>query len=254
MEFMKKIVLKGGNIMKVRLLLGILLVFLFILAGCNKETDTAQHKKENLKEEKIKIVEEKSYTLVDSITHDHVLSYSAIIKNESDKTLNVNDTTIKYVNKTGKVIDPHIIPNDPDVHLAPYILKPGEKGYISAEGIINKEPDTYDVKVKINPIKPASNVKSLKVKEDVMKQEKENHILHITGTATNNTKQSIEYILVGAAVYGEHNEFIGTTFQSEEAQLTPGKSISFDSTSSQIPDKELAKVKTYKVVASTYQE
>ncbi|MED3932522.1 FxLYD domain-containing protein [Priestia megaterium] len=161
---------------------------------------------------------------------------------------------IKYVNKTGKVIDPHIIPNDPDVHLAPYILKPGEEGYISAEGIINKEPDTYDVKVKINPIKPASDVKSLKVKEDAMNQEKENHILHITGTATNNTKQSIEYILVGAAVYGKHDEFIGTTFQSEEAQLTPGKSISFDSTSSQIPDKELAKVKTYKVVASTYQE
>jgi hypothetical protein len=227
---------------------------LLILAGCNKETDTAQHKKEKTKEGKIKIVEEKSYTLVDSITHDHVLSYSAVIKNESDKTLNVNDTTIKYVNKTGKVIDPHIIPNDPDVHLAPYILKPGEEGYISAEGIINKEPDTYDVKVKINPIKPASDVKSLKVKEDAMNQEKENHILHITGTATNNIKQSIEYILVGAAVYGKHDEFIGTTFQSEEAQLTPGKSISFDSTSSQIPDKELAKVKTYKVVASTYQE
>ncbi|MCY9018009.1 FxLYD domain-containing protein [Priestia megaterium] len=240
--------------MNVRLLLGVLLAFLLILAGCNKETDTAQHKKEKTKEGKIKIVEEKSYTLVDSITHDHVLSYSAVIKNESDKTLNVNDTTIKYVNKTGKVIDPHIIPNDPDVHLAPYILKPGEEGYISAEGIINKEPDTYDVKVKINPIKPASDVKSLKVKEDAMNQEKENHILHITGTATNNIKQSIEYILVGAAVYGKHDEFIGTTFQSEEAQLTPGKSISFDSTSSQIPDKELAKVKTYKVVASTYQE
>ncbi|MGF9944410.1 FxLYD domain-containing protein [Priestia megaterium] len=240
--------------MNVRLLLGVLLAFLLIQAGCNKETDTAQHKKEKTKEGKIKIVEEKSYTLVDSITHDHVLSYSAVIKNESDKTLNVNDTTIKYVNKTGKVIDPHIIPNDPDVHLAPYILKPGEEGYISAEGIINKEPDTYDVKVKINPIKPASDVKSLKVKEDAMNQEKENHILHITGTATNNTKQSIEYILVGAAVYGKHDEFIGTTFQSEEAQLTPGKSISFDSTSSQIPDKELAKVKTYKVVASTYQE
>ncbi|PFR97888.1 FxLYD domain-containing protein [Priestia megaterium] len=240
--------------MKVRLLLGVLLAFLLILAGCNKETDTAQHKKEKTKEGKIKIVEEKSYTLVDSITHDHALSYSAVIKNESDKTLNVNDTTIKYVNKTGKVIDPHIIPNDPDVHLAPYILKPGEEGYISAEGIINKEPDTYDVKVKINPIKPASHVKRLKVKEDAMNQGKENHILHITGTATNNTKQPIEYILVGAAVYGKHNEFIGTTFQSEEAQLTPGKSISFDSTSSQIPDKELAKVKKYKVVASTYQE
>ncbi|CAI8866050.1 Lipoprotein [Priestia megaterium] len=240
--------------MKVRLLLGVLLAFLLILAGCNKETYTAQHKKEKTKEGKVKIVEEKSYTLVDSITHDHVLSYSAVIKNESDKTLNVNDTTIKYVNKTGKVIDPQISPNDPDVHLAPYILKPGEEGYISAEGIINKEPDTYDVKVKINPIKPASHVKSLKVKEDAINQEKENHILHITGTATNNTKQSIEYILVGAAVYGKHDEFIGTTFQSEEAQLTPGKSISFDSTSSQIPDKELAKVKTYKVVASTYQE
>lgn len=45
--------------MKVRLLLGILLAFLFILAGCNKETDTAQHKKEKTKDEKIKIVEEK---------------------------------------------------------------------------------------------------------------------------------------------------------------------------------------------------
>ncbi len=44
---------------------------------------------------------------------------------------------------------------------SPYILKPGEEGYISAEGIINKEPDTYDVKVKINPIKPASDVKRI---------------------------------------------------------------------------------------------
>ncbi|MEJ9305961.1 FxLYD domain-containing protein [Priestia megaterium] len=254
MELVKKIVLNGGMITKVRLLLGILLAFLFILAGCNKETDTAQHKKEKTKDEKIKIVEEKSYTLADSITHNNVLSYSAVIKNESDQTLNVNDTTIKYVNKTGKVLDPHIIPSDPDVHLAPYVLKPGEEGYISAEGIINKEPDTYNVKVKINPIKPASNVQSLKIKGDAMSQEKENHILHIKGTATNNTKESIEYILVGGALYGKQNEFIGTTFQSEEAQLTPGKSISFDAASSQIPDKELAKVKKYKVVAFTYQE
>jgi PBP1b-binding outer membrane lipoprotein LpoB len=52
MEFVKKIVLNGGIIMKVRLLLGILLAFLFILAGCSKETDTAQHKKEKTKDEK----------------------------------------------------------------------------------------------------------------------------------------------------------------------------------------------------------
>ncbi|MFP7732091.1 FxLYD domain-containing protein [Priestia aryabhattai] len=106
----------------------------------------------------------------------------------------------------------------------------------------------------INPIKPASDVKRLKVKDDAVNQEKDNHILHITGTATNNTKEPIEYMMVGAAVYGKNNEFIGTTFQSEEAQLTPGKSISFNSISSQIPDKELAKVKKYRVVASTYQE
>ncbi|WP_456318008.1 FxLYD domain-containing protein [Priestia megaterium] len=87
-----------------------------------------------------------------------------------------------------------------------------------------------------------------------MSQEKENYILHIKGTATNNTKEPTEYILVGGALYGKQNEFIGTIFQSEEAQLTPGKSIPFDATSSQIPDKELAKVKKYKVVASTYQE
>ncbi|MED3932521.1 hypothetical protein ABEY43_17675 [Priestia megaterium] len=88
--------------MNVRLLLGVLLAFLLILAGCNKETDTAQHKKEKTKEGKIKIVEEKSYTLVDSITHDHVLSYSAVIKNESDKTLNVNDTTYKICKQNWK--------------------------------------------------------------------------------------------------------------------------------------------------------
>ncbi len=35
--------------MKVRLLLGVLLAFLLILAGCNKETDTAQHKKKQKK-------------------------------------------------------------------------------------------------------------------------------------------------------------------------------------------------------------
>lgn len=240
--------------MKVRLLLGILLSIFLILAGCNKETNTTQNKEEKVKQEKIKVVEEKRYTLLDSVTNDNILSYSAVIKNESKETLSVNDINIKYVNKTGKVIDPNIVPSDPDVHLAPYILKPGEEGYVSAEGIINKEPDQYDIKVNINPIKPASTIKKLKVKNYSVNQEKDNQIMHVTGTTKNNTKKPMEYIMVGAAIYGKNNEFIGTTFESKEAQLDPGKSISFDSISSQIPNKELAKAKKYKIVVSTYQE
>ncbi|MBM6601930.1 FxLYD domain-containing protein [Priestia megaterium] len=237
--------------MKVKLLVGMLSIVM-ALAACTNDTtsDNTQKKQNEKKKQEIKVVEEKAYKYAGGLT------YSAVIKNESKKTLNVYDLKINYINKRDK-LEQNNVPAS--VRVAPYILKPGEKAYVSAEGAIDiSNFKNYDVKMTVPDVKPANDVMKLVVDKNSVKNDKDiqddETITHITGTVTNSTKKSVQYIMIGAGMYGKNHEFIGTTFDDLQEDLKPGESTSFDSYSAQIPKKELDKVKTYKVSASTYFE
>jgi hypothetical protein len=58
--------------------------------------------------------------------------------------------------------------------------------------------------------------------------------------------------MIGAGMYGKNHEFIGTAFGESKDSLKPGDSSSFDLSSQEIPQKELDKVKTFSVSATTY--
>jgi len=230
--------------MKVRLLVGTLLIVM-ALAGCTN--DSTKKKQNEEKKQEIKVVEEKSYK------YDGKFTYSAVIKNESKKTLNVNDLKINYINKKDKV-DENNVPAS--VRVAPYILKPGEKAYVSAEALTDLTNfKNYDVKMTLPDIRPANDVmklavnkNSVKINEDI----KNDETIDITGTVRNNTKKFAEYTMIGAGMYGKNHEFIGTAFGESEGSLQPGDSSSFDLSSQELPQKELDKVKTFNVSATTY--
>src|SRR6478736_7735556 len=126
--------------MKLRFLLVILLIVM-AMAGCtNDNTSDSKKKKQNEeKKQEIKVLEEKSYK------YDGKFTYTAVIKNESKKTLNINNLKINYVNEKDKV-DENNVPTN--VQVAPYILKPGEKAYISAEALTDLTKfKNYDAKM-----------------------------------------------------------------------------------------------------------
>ncbi|PGA17718.1 MULTISPECIES: hypothetical protein [Priestia] len=240
--------------MKSRLLVGMLLIIM-ALAGCTNDNinDSKQKKQNEEKKQEIKVVEEKSYK------YDGKFTYTAVIKNESKKTLNINDLKINYVNEKDKV-DENNVPTN--VHVAPYILKPGEKAYISAEALTDLTKfKNYDVKMTLPDIKPANDVmklavnkNSVKINEDIQghKDIEDDQVINIVGTVRNNTKKFAEYTMIGAGMYGKNHEFIGTAFGGSEGNLKPGDSRLFDLISPEIPQKELAKVKQFNVSATTY--
>ncbi|MEC1072084.1 hypothetical protein [Priestia megaterium] len=234
--------------MKVRLLVGVLLIVMAI-AGCTNDntSDSTKKKQNEEKKQGIKVVEEKSYK------YDGKFTYSAVIKNESEKTLNINDLKINYINKKDKVDKNNI---EASVRVAPYILKPGEKAYISAEALTDLTKfKNYDVKMTLPNIKPANDVlklevnkNSVKINEDIQDDE----TIYAVGTVRNNTKKFAEYTMIGAGMYGKNHEFIGTAFGESKNSLKPGDSSSFDLSSQEIPQKELDKIKTFSVSATTY--
>ncbi|WP_337050727.1 FxLYD domain-containing protein [Priestia megaterium] len=227
----------------------VMLLIVMAIAGCtNDNTSDSKKKKQNEeKKQEIKVVEEKSYK------YDGKFTYTAVIKNESKKTLNINNLKINYVNKKDKVDEGDVPAN---IQVAPYILKPGEKAYISAQAVTDLVKfKNYDVKITLPDIKPANDVMKLAVNKKSVKVNKDiedDETIYIVGTVRNNTKKFAEYTIVGAGMYGENHEFIGTAFGESGDSLKPGDSSSFDISSQQIPRKDLDKVKEFDVSATTY--
>ncbi|MBY0201304.1 hypothetical protein ACTHQ0_09035 [Priestia megaterium] len=233
--------------MKLRILVGMLLIVMAV-AGCTNDnmSDSTKEKQNEEKKQDIKVVEEKSYK------YDGKFTYSAIIKNESKKTLNINDLKINYINKKDQVDKNNI---EASVRVAPYILKPGERAYISAEALTDLTKLNYDVKMTLPNVKPANDVLKLEVNKNSVKINKDiqdDETIYAVGTVRNNTKKFAEYTMIGAGMYGKNHEFIGTAFGESKDSLKPGDSSSFDLSSQEIPQKELDKVKTFSVSATTY--
>ncbi len=170
--------------MKLRILVGMLLIVMAV-AGCTNDnmSDSTKEKQNEEKKQDIKVVEEKSYK------YDGKFTYSAIIKNESKKTLNINDLKINYINKKDQVDKNNI---EASVRVAPYILKPGERAYISAEALTDLTKLNYDVKMTLPNVKPANDVLKLEVNKNSVKINKDiqdDETIYAVGTVRNNTKK-----------------------------------------------------------------
>lgn len=123
---------------------------------------------------------------------------------------------------------------------------------MSAETYIDVPYTQYEnVDMTISPIMTTDKVKNLPIDDDSIRAEN-NNVVYLTGKTKNTTQKPINYITVGAAVYGKNHEFLGTTFDSKELQLNPGQSTPFESTSPKISNEDLAKAETYEVFAYTY--
>lgn len=197
----------------------------------------------------LKTEEETSYILYNSDIHHNTISYFAVIKNESEKSLDVSQINISYTDKDGDVIGNN---DSSSIHVSPYILESGQRGYVSAETNVDVAYNKYgNVNMKVSPVITSGKVKSLPIDKHWMKTE-DNNIVYLGGTTRNTTDKPLKYITVGAAIYGNNDEFIGTTFDSKKIMLNPDQSISFESTSPKISDKDLSKVKRYEVRTYAY--
>jgi hypothetical protein len=197
----------------------------------------------------LKTEEETSYILCNSDIHHNAISYFAVIKNESERSLDVSKIKISYTDRDGDVIGSN---DSSSIHVSPYILEPGQRGYVSAETNVDVAYNKYGtVHMTVSPVITSGKVKRLLIDKHWMKTE-DNNIVYLNGKTKNTTNKPLEYVTVGAAIYGNNDEFIGTTFDSKKVSLNPGQSMSFQSISPKISDKDLSKVKRYEVRAYAY--
>lgn len=249
--------------MRIKLLVGVFTSILMLI-GCESKIDKSSNKDKVIQQQasvknvekmpteqrvSLKTEEETSYILYNSDIHYNTISYFAVIKNESEKSLDVSEINISYTDKDGNVIGSN---DSSSVHVSPYILEPGQRGYVSAETNVDVAYNKYgSVNMTVSPVTTSSKVKSLLIDKHWMKIE-DNNIVYLNGTTKNTTDKPLEYITVGTAIYGNNDEFIGTTIDSKKIRLNPGQSISFESTSPKISDQDLSKVKRYEVHAYAY--
>lgn len=249
--------------MRIKLLVGVCTSILMLI-GCESKMDKSPNEDKVIQQQasgknvekmpteqrpSLKTEEETSYILYNSDIHHNAISYFAVIKNESGKSLDVSQINISYTDKDGDVIGSN---DSSSIHVSPYILKPGQRGYVSAEINVDVAYNKYgSASMTVSPVITSGKVKSLPIDKHWMKTE-DNHIVYLNGKTKNTTDKPLECITVGAAIYGNNDEFIGTTFDSKKITLNPGQSISFESISPKISDQDLSKVKRYEVRAYAY--
>lgn len=223
----------------------------------NNESSQIKSEPNQIADVEITTINQVSYAF-QSILDSNKVSFSAIVKNETNETIKLDKIVITYTDKEGKVVGI----SSGLTYAAPYILKPGQISYIQSDDTIDVTPDQFGkAELLITPeIVRNNKVEMINIENDKMivengnDEEKLYGRVSIKGMVINNSKGIADITLIGAALYDENDTFLGTTFGSTESMLKPAQSVGFDTSSNDMPQDVLAKVKKYEVNASYYPE
>lgn len=238
------------------------LAFGLLLAGCGKneavdktvnESSSSVHKTQEQAEAqaqaqadymaeqnaKVKLTnkEHVSYTYHDEDMDETKANYSAVIQNDSKKTVDVSEINIAYLDKKGIVIGSS---TSSSVWVSPKILMPGQKAYINAEADISVvSPDEFaKAEMTISPEITDSKNKELPIDGEAMAKHSDT-IIGLNGKVKNTTKKPTDYITIGAAFYDKDNKLVTVTYGQVDSALNPGQSIPFTTDS---PDLNLENI------------
>lgn len=198
---------------------------------------------------KVKVTEQKSYSSIDPYTEETDVSAHAIIENKSELPMDLSEVTVTFKKKDGTVA---YVAESHEVYMAPYILKPGEKGYVSVDTPLDIDPQELgDTDIKISPTVAIDDVKSLETEKETLNPE-ENR-LSIKGIVKNNLDETVDDgPSIGAALYDAEGNFLATIVDGSDTPLSPGDSVGFDAYTVDLPAEVVQKVDSYKVSAIHY--
>lgn len=228
--------------MKSRFTLGSALILgILFLTGCsekNTQTDTdgssskvnkeiVEDVQEVLSTEVTDVV---NYAWVDASTGD-TPKYStyAAIKNTSNQSIDVSQTSVSYLDAEGNLISITNASDIPFTSIAPTIIKPGEFAYLGVnedadENLMNAE----EINVDVSP--QAAYTEPIYLETDKANVVKSNNgwgdYLNVTGFVNNsqNTQLSSAYNLqTAAALYDGNDKFLGAVFlgTGQEINIPP---------------------------------
>jgi hypothetical protein len=218
--------------------------------GENYEDPSIAMENQEKELKKVKITEQQDYAFVEPYLDEDSASAYAVVTNNSDQYVDLSETTVTFKKSDGTVA---YVAESHQVDIAPYLLKPGEKAYVSASATLDFDIKEYgEADIKVSPMIAIDEVKSLPIEKDTMKPEEGG--VYVNGIVKNNGKDSIDHTLIGAALYDEKGDFVATTFDNVDTPLSPGDSVGFESFTTGLPTEAIQKVKKYEVSASYYNE
>lgn len=242
------------------------LLLCFILSACgssqesatdttNDSTDTTDtnNQGENYEDpekelKKVKVTEEKSYSFIEPILEENAASSYAVIENNSEYNVDLSEITVTFKKKDGTVA---YVAESNEVYVAPYILKPKQKAYMSVGVNLDIDPKDFGgADIKLSPAVSVDDVKTLSTEKETL--DPIDNEVYVKGIAKNNTKDNIDVFFIGAGLYDEQGNFLASTFLHADTPLSPGDKVGFESYTPDLPTEVIQKVKTYKVSGSYY--
>jgi hypothetical protein len=243
------------------------LALCFVLSACGEkttgaptETTTAEGEnyddpsivtEEQEKElKKVKVTDEKSYSFIEPILEENAASAYAVITNNSEYDVDLSEITVTFKKKDGTVA---YVAESGEIDVAPYILKPKQKAYMSVGVTLDIKPEEYgEADIKLAPTIAIDEVETLPTEKGTL-EPGENKV-YVKGIVKNDSKENVDVFFIGAGLYDAQGEFLATTFLHGDTPLSPKDKVGFESYTPDLPTEIVNKVKEYKVSASYYPE
>lgn len=239
--------------------LSILALSTIILAACNGNGATQKTKQKPAPEEEhaqdmpsqevnVEVVEQKSYAFVDESSDSPTLSTFAVIKNTSEIPVDISMTSVDYFDKEGGVLGK----SEQGTQPSPYILEPGEIGYVEVWEPADVRDTFGEAKVNVSAYSAAFDIAVLPTEKIDIKIDDSGSWtdLKITGVVKNETKTEAKGADIAAALYDKDGKFLAVMEGSVEDVIAPGQSVAFELHNPEFPGDVMKQVAKAKVIAS----